>query len=457
MKLNESIFREYDIRGTYPSEINEDSIAKIGQAIALKCTQEGVSEICVGRDGRLSGKTLLEAMCKSLSESGIAVIDIGLVTSPILYYAAKKNKSKSGVMITGSHNPKNDNGIKMVINDKPVSGTEILSLTKSINGGNNKAEIINDTDVIDQYITEVTHKIKLHNPNNLKVVIDCGNGAAGVVAPELFKNLGCEVINLFSEVDGNFPNHHPDPGKLDNLQDLINAVKKEDADLGIAFDGDGDRVGLISGKGEIVFPDKIMMLFAKDILVKNKGGEIIFDVKCSNALADIITQNGGKPTMSPTGHFHIKNALRKTNALLAGEMSGHIFFNDTWYGFDDGHYAGVRILDLIARSNLSIDELVSQLPNSYSTPELNINVNDEDKFLIIQRFAQECSLDGNKVTIDGLRIEFENGWGLLRASNTTPKLVLRFEGNTKEALNSIKTDFLNELKRICPEIDVTLH
>ena len=457
MKLIETIFRQYDIRGTYPSEINENSIAKIGQAIALKCIQEGVSEICVGRDGRLSGKTLLEAICRSLSESGIAVIDIGLVTSPILYYAAKKNKSKSGVMITGSHNPKNDNGIKMVINDKPISGAEILSLTKSINGGNNKAEIINDTNVIDQYIAEVTHKIKLHNPNNLKVVIDCGNGAAGVVAPELFKNLGCEVINLFSEVDGNFPNHHPDPGKLDNLQDLINAVKKEDADLGIAFDGDGDRVGLISGKGEIVFPDKIMMLFAKDILVKNKGGEIIFDVKCSNALADIITQNGGKPTMSPTGHFHIKNALRKTNALLAGEMSGHIFFNDTWYGFDDGHYAGVRILDLIARSNLSIDELVSQLPNSYSTPELNINVNDEEKFLIIQRFAQECSLDGNKVTIDGLRIEFENGWGLLRASNTTPKLVLRFEGNTKEALNSIKTDFLNELKRICPEIDVTLH
>ena len=457
MKLIETIFRQYDIRGTYPSEINEDSIAKIGQAIALKCTQEGVSEICVGRDGRLSGKTLLEAMCRSLSESGIAVIDIGLVTSPILYYAAKKNKSKSGVMITGSHNPKNDNGIKMVINDKPVSGTEILSLTKSVKNINNKAQIINDTSFIDQYITEVTHKIKLHNPNNLKVVIDCGNGAAGVVAPELFKNLGCEVINLFSEVDGNFPNHHPDPGKLDNLQDLINAVKKEDADLGIAFDGDGDRVGLISGKGEIVFPDKIMMLFAKDILVKNKGGEIIFDVKCSNTLADIITQNGGKPTMSPTGHFHIKNALRKTNALLAGEMSGHIFFNDTWYGFDDGHYAGVRILDLIARSNLSIDELVSELPNSYSTPELNINVNDEDKFLIIQRFAQECSLDGNKVTIDGLRIEFENGWGLLRASNTTPKLVLRFEGNTKEALNSIKTDFLNELKRICPEIDVTLH
>ena len=457
MKLIETIFRQYDIRGTYPSEINENSIEKIGQAIALKCIEEGVSEICVGRDGRLSGKTLLEAMCKSLSESGIAVINIGLVTSPILYYAAKKNKSKSGVMITGSHNPKNDNGIKMVINDKPVSGTEILSLTKSVKNINNKAQIINDTSVIDQYISEVTNNIKLHNPNRLKVVIDCGNGAAGVVAPELFKKLGCDVINLFSDVDGNFPNHHPDPGKLDNLKDLINTVKKEDAALGIAFDGDGDRVGLISGKGEIIFPDKIMMLFAKDILDKNKGGEIIFDVKCSNALADIIKQNGGKPTMSPTGHFHIKNALRKTNALLAGEMSGHIFFNDTWYGFDDGHYAGVRILDLITRSNLSIEELVSQLPQSHSTPELNINVDDENKFLIIERFARECSLDGNKVSIDGLRIEFENGWGLLRASNTTPKLVLRFEGNTKEALNSIKTDFLNELKRICPEIDVTLH
>ena len=457
MGITESIFREYDIRGEYPNQINEDVVKKIGFAISHKCIDLGIDQICVGRDGRISGKPLLDALIEGIVESGINVLNVDLATSPLLYYAAKKNKHKSGVMITGSHNPKNDNGIKMVINDKPVSGTEILSLTKSINGGNNKAEIINDTNIIDQYITEVTHKIKLHNPNNLKVVIDCGNGAAGVVAPELFKNLGCEVINLFSEVDGNFPNHHPDPGKLDNLQDLINAVKKEDADLGIAFDGDGDRVGLISGKGEIVFPDKIMMLFAKDILDKNKGGEIIFDVKCSNALADIIKQNGGKPTMSPTGHFHIKNALRKTNALLAGEMSGHIFFNDTWYGFDDGHYAGVRILDLIARSNLSIDELVSQLPNSFSTPELNINVNDEEKFLIIQRFAQECSLDGNKVTIDGLRIEFENGWGLLRASNTTPKLVLRFEGNTKETLNSIKTDFLNELKRICPEIDVTLH
>lgn len=457
MKLIESIFREYDIRGTYPKEINEVSIAKIGKAIALKCKKEKVTEICVGRDGRLSGETLLNAMCESLSESGLDVVNIGLVTSPILYYAAKKNNSKSGVMITGSHNPKDDNGIKLVINDKPVSGTEILSLTKSDNDNQELGKITYNDNIVDDYISEVVHKIKLNEQNRIKVVIDCGNGAAGIVAPKLFQKLGCDVVNLFSEVDGNFPNHHPDPGKLANLQDLIVSVKRENADLGIAFDGDGDRVGLVTKSGEVVFPDKLMMLFSKDILTKNKGGEIIFDVKCSNALGNIIKENGGTPIMSPTGHFHIKNALRKTKALLAGEMSGHIFFNDHWYGFDDGHYAAVRILDLLSRSNSSIGKMIDDLPKSFSTPELNINVSDENKFTVIDKFIKECSLDGEKITIDGLRIEFDDGWGLLRASNTTPKLVLRFEGNTEQALTSIQTDFINELKRICPEIDVALH
>ena len=457
MKLIESIFREYDIRGTYPKEINEVSIAKIGKAIALKCKKEKVTEICVGRDGRLSGETLLNAMCESLSESGLDVVNIGLVTSPILYYAAKKNNSKSGVMITGSHNPKDDNGIKLVINDKPVSGTEILSLTKSDNDNQELGKITYNDNIVDDYISEVVHKIKLDEQNRIKVVIDCGNGAAGIVAPKLFQKLGCDVVNLFSEVDGNFPNHHPDPGKLANLQDLIVSVKKENADLGIAFDGDGDRVGLVTKSGEVVFPDKLMMLFSKDILTKNKGGEIIFDVKCSNVLGNIIKENGGTPIMSPTGHFHIKNALRKTKALLAGEMSGHIFFNDHWYGFDDGHYAAVRILDLLSRSNSSIGKMIDDLPKSFSTPELNINVSDENKFTVIDKFIKECSLDGEKITIDGLRIEFDDGWGLLRASNTTPKLVLRFEGNTEQALTSIQTDFINELKRICPEIDVALH
>ena len=457
MNVIESIFREYDIRGTYPSEINEDVISLIGQAIALKCKEEGVSQISVGRDGRLSGETLLNSMCNSLARSGIAVTNIGLVTSPILYYAAKKSNSKSGIMITGSHNPKDDNGIKMVINNKPVSGTEILSLTKSILDFNGIKEEIIKLDIIEDYINDVLQKITLNKPENLKVVIDCGNGAAGCVAPELFKRLGCNVINLFSEIDGNFPNHHPDPGKLANLQDLIKSVKSENADLGLAFDGDGDRVGLVTEVGNVVFPDKIMMLFAKDVLAKNNGGQIIFDVKCSNSLAEIIKVNGGEPIMSPTGHFHIKNKLRETNALLAGEMSGHIFFNDDWYGFDDGHYAGVRIIDLIDRSDSSIEEMISELPKSFSTPELNIYASDDSKFEIVKRFAEECSLDGKKITIDGLRIEFSNGWGLLRASNTTPKLVLRFEGSSENDLNTIQENFMNEFKRICPEIDATMH
>ena len=457
MKVIESIFREYDIRGTYPEEINEGVISIIGQAIALKCKQEGITEISVGRDGRLSGEILLDSMCNSIAKSGISVTNIGLVTSPILYYAAKKNISKSGIMITGSHNPKDDNGIKMVINDKPVSGTEILSLTKFVPEFDKTKKEIIKIDIIEDYINDVLQKIRLNHPENVKIVVDCGNGAAGCVAPELFKRLGCNVINLFSEIDGNFPNHHPDPGKIANLQDLIKAVKDEKADLGLAFDGDGDRVGLVTEKGDVVFPDKIMMLFAEDVLAKNNGGQIIFDVKCSNSLAQIIESNGGEPIMSPTGHFHIKNKLRETNALLAGEMSGHIFFNDDWYGFDDGHYAGVRIIDLINRSDSSIDQMVSRLPESFSTPELNIHVSDDIKFDIVQKFAEECLLDGNKITIDGLRIEFSNGWGLLRASNTTPKLVLRFEGDSEDDLKTIQENFLNEFKRICPEIDSTMH
>ena len=457
MKVIESIFREYDIRGTYPEEINEGVISIIGQAIALKCKQEGITEISVGRDGRLSGKTLLDSMCNSIAKSGISVTNIGLVTSPILYYAAKKSVSKSGIMITGSHNPKDDNGIKMVINDKPVSGTEILSLTKFVPEFDKTKKEIIKIDIIEDYINDVLQKIRLNHPENLKIVVDCGNGAAGCVAPELFKRLGCNVINLFSEIDGYFPNHHPDPGKIANLQDLIKAVKDEKADLGLAFDGDGDRVGLVTEKGDVVFPDKIMMLFAEDVLAKNNGGQIIFDVKCSNSLAQIIESNGGEPIMSPTGHFHIKNKLRETNALLAGEMSGHIFFNDDWYGFDDGHYAGVRIIDLINRSDSSIDQMISKLPELFSTPELNIHVSDDIKFDIVQKFAEECLLDGNKITIDGLRIEFSNGWGLLRASNTTPKLVLRFEGDSEDDLKIIQENFLNEFKRICPEIDSTMH
>ena len=453
MAITESIFREYDIRGEYPNQINEDVVKKIGFAISHKCIDLGIDEICVGRDGRISGKSLLDALIEGIIESGINVLNIDLATSPLLYYAAKKNKNRSGVMITGSHNPKNHNGIKLVIGDNPVSGKEILALIDKGKPSSNSLGNEKEINIKDSYIKEVVDSTKINK--NIKVVIDCGNGAAGFIAPELYKKLGCEVIELFSEVDGNFPNHHPDPGKIDNLEDLINEVQKQKADLGLAFDGDGDRVGLVTDKGEIVFPDKIMMMLCKDILSMKKGS-VIFDVKCSDALIKIIEKSGGTPIMSPTGHFHIKNGIKKHNPLLAGEMSGHIFFNDKWHGFDDGHYSGVRIIEMISKENESISAINEKLPKLYSTPELNIDVTDDNKFKIIEKFAKNCQLDGEKITIDGLRINFQNGWGLLRASNTTPKLVLRFEGDSSDSLTSIKESFLNELSRICPEIDINL-
>ena len=358
-------------------------------------------------------------------------------------------------MITGSHNPKNYNGLKLVINDKPVSGNEIYELInqnidESIHPGK-----ISRKDIRDLYIKEVIENIQIKDSKKLKVVIDCGNGAAGCIAPKLFQELGCDVIELFTEIDGNFPNHHPDPGKLENLSDIINKVQSSKADLGLAFDGDGDRVGLITDTGEVVFPDKIMMIFSEDILKKERG-TIIFDVKCSKALPNLIKSHNGKPIMSPTGHFHIKNGIKEHNPLLAGEMSGHIFFNDKWYGFDDGHYSGARIIEIISAKNESISSISDKLPKLFSTPELNITVTDETKFKIIEEFSAKCKLDGEKITIDGLRINFKNGWGLIRASNTTPKLVLRFEGNSQSDLEAIQKDFMNELSRICPDIDINL-
>ena len=453
--MQETIFRENDIRGTYPEEINELVMKDIAIGIAKKCNSEGVDSIAVARDGRLSGEPLLTNFCEAILNCGINVNCIGQATSPMLYFAAKKEKSKSGIMITGSHNPKNYNGIKMVINNSSVSGNEILTLIKD---GKELTTTtrgqITYSDIKDTYIKEVIDSVE-EDLSDLKVVLDSGNGVAGHVAPDLFKKLGCEVIELYSDVDGNFPNHHPDPGKLENLQDIISEVKKQNADIGFAFDGDGDRVGLITNKGEMIFPDKQMMLFSEDILKEKKGG-IVFDVKCSNHLENIISKNGGDPIMSPTGHFHIKNAIKKNNALLGGEMSGHIFFNDKWYGFDDGPYSAVRAAEILVKSDDSISDIFSRFPNSFSTPELNINVTDENKFEIVKKFISESRLNGEKITLDGLRVNFDDGWGLLRASNTTPKLVLRFEGDSFEAMNRIQDEFISELSRICPEIDINL-
>ena len=454
MEISKSIFREYDIRGIYPKQINEQVVQKIAKAISVKCLNEGVSEICIARDGRLSGKKLLSALQNSLSNHGIDVVNIGMATTPLLYFAAKKSKCKSGVMITGSHNPKNYNGIKLVINDKPVSGTEIYNLINNTNGFYPVTGEIKFRDYKDEYISEIKKNIIIKG--GLKIVIDCGNGASGCIAPRLFSELGCDVINLYTEIDGNFPNHHPDPGKPENLIDLIKKVKETDADMGLAFDGDGDRVGLVTNKGEIVFPDKILMMLSKDIL-SSKKGKIIFDVKCSDSLPKLIKDNGGTPLMYPTGHFNIKNGIREHNPLLAGEMSGHIFFNDKWYGFDDGVYSGARIIELILKTKESISNLNEELPTLFSTPELNIEVSDETKFEIVNRFVANCTLEGEKISIDGLRINFDNGWGLLRASNTTPMLVMRFESNTEENLIQIKNKFLEELSRICPDIDINLN
>ena len=454
MEISKSIFREYDIRGIYPEQINEEIVYKIAKAISVKCLNEGISEICIARDGRLSGEKLLFALENSLSKNGIDVINTGMATTPLLYFAAKKSKCKSGVMITGSHNPKNYNGIKLIINDKPVSGTEIYNLIDKVHKASERKGKITFRDFKEEYISEIKKNIVINEKP--KVVIDCGNGASGCIAPKLYSELGCNVINLYTEVDGNFPNHHPDPGKPENLTDLIEKVKETNADIGLAFDGDGDRVGLVTDSGEIVYPDKILMMICKDILSSNKG-KIIFDVKCTDSLPKLIEENGGTPLMYPTGHFNIKNGIKEHNPLLAGEMSGHIFFNDKWYGFDDGVYSGARIIELKSKTKKSVSNLNKELPILFSTPELNIEVSDEKKFEIVKKFVANCTLKGEKISIDGLRINFDNGWGLLRASNTTPMLVMRFEGNTEENLISIKNKFIKELSRICPDIDINLN
>jgi phosphomannomutase/phosphoglucomutase len=395
-------------------------------------------------------------LSKELQSLGINIVNIGIVTSPLLYFAAKKLHSKSGVMITGSHNPKNYNGFKIVINDMPVSGIEMLNLVSNKPNSINTGSEIIKKDLMNEYIEEVISQAS-KNTKKIKVVVDCGNGSAGEIAPKLMRALGHEVVELFCEIDGNFPNHHPDPGKVENLQDLVEIVKVEEADLGIAFDGDGDRLGVVSNLGEIIYPDQLMMIFSRAVLQNSNSKEIIFDVKCTNLLAEIITEAGGRPIMSPTGHFHIKNTLKKTNAPLAGEMSGHIFFNDQWYGFDDGHYSAFRLIEVLKNSKSSLSAIFDQLPKAYSTPEININVDESKKFKIVEDFVSQSDFGkGEKITIDGLRVNFSDGWGLLRASNTTPKLVLRFEANSPERLNEIQNIFLNQLKKIDETINIEL-
>ena len=452
--LPEEIFKAYDIRGIVGTTLTVENILFIGHAIGSEAKARGLDSIVFARDGRLSGPELGKSLVTGLMTSGLKVIDIGMLPTPTLYYAAAELTNGTGVMLTGSHNPPNYNGIKMVLGGETLSGDIIQSLRQRIL--NNDLTLGEGSyageKVLDKYIERITSDITLKR--KMKIVIDCGNGVAGAVAPQLFTQLGCDVTPLFCEVDGSFPNHHPDPSQPENLADLIAEVKKKNADIGIAFDGDGDRIGVVSGDGKIIWPDRLMMLFAKDVLSRNPGANIIYDIKCSNNLRTVIEEEGGQPLMWKTGHSLIKAKMKETGALLAGEMSGHIFFKERWYGFDDALYSAARLLEIMSAQLRQPRVVFSSLPDSVNTPELKINMQEGEHFKFMEKLtAQATSFSDAEVTlIDGIRVDYSNGWGLVRASNTTPCLVLRFEGHNKKAMADVQAKFREVLTGIQPDI-----
>lgn len=453
MQLSPSIFKAYDIRGIVPSTLNETIALGLGRAFGTAARAEGQTVVAVGRDGRLSGPGLSAALIQGLVDSGVEVIDIGMCTTPMLYFAAS-TLCASGIQITGSHNPKEYNGFKMVLAGRAIYGEEIQGLRRTMEeqswqlvpGGS-----VRQADVLPAYVQRIVGDVKLARP--MKIVVDCGNGVAGASAPGIFRALGCEVIELFSEVDGNFPNHHPDPSKPENLRELIAKLQSTDAELGLAFDGDGDRLGIVTKDGQNIFPDRQMMLFAQDVLSRVPGGTILFDVKCTQRLAPAIQAAGGKPLMYKTGHSLIKARMKEVDSPLGGEMSGHIFFKERWYGFDDGTYAGCRLLEILSRS-ADPSAVLNALPTSHSTPELNVQCAEGEPHQLtaqLQALAGETfSAPAQVSTIDGLRVDWPDGFGLIRASNTTPVLVLRFEGHTDEALQRIRGAMLALLERVKP-------
>ncbi len=449
MKVNSEIFRAYDIRGIVDETLTEEGIFHIGKAIGSHILSEGRTSILTARDGRISGPRLLDKFQKGVLSSGCDVVDIGEVPTPILYFSTFKTNIPDGVMLTGSHNPKNYNGLKIVINKKSTTSEKIKEIKFFIEKGSlaNGLGQITSLDVKDDYLKELKEKIKINS--KMKVCLDCGNGVGGVIAPQALKLFGLEVIELYSEVNGNFPNHHPDPSNPNNLIDLQKRVLETNSDLGIALDGDGDRVGLIDNKGNIIFPDLYMMLLAEDLLRKNSKGSIVYDVKCSTNLERIIKKFNGTPIMSRTGHSYIKSKIIETNALLGGEMSGHIFFNDDWYGFDDAIYSALRMIEVLSKRELTSQEVFSSYPKHFSTPEINLTIPEKDKFKIIDEIKTLINSSEYKfIDIDGIRLENENSWGLVRASNTSPNLVLRFEGRTENDLLEIKNYFKEILSKI---------
>ncbi|MGF6570716.1 phosphomannomutase [Paraburkholderia fungorum] len=448
--ISKSIFKAYDIRGVIGKTLDADAARSIGRAFGSEVRAQGGDAVVVARDGRLSGPELIQALSDGLRAAGVDVVNVGMVPTPVGYFAASvplqldggERRVDSCIVVTGSHNPPDYNGFKMVLRGAAIYGEQILALHQRIVDENfsDGSGTYTEYDIEDAYLDRITSDIKLARP--IKIVVDTGNGVAGGLAPKLFKKLGCELVELFTEIDGNFPNHHPDPAHPENLQDVIRALKETDAEIGFAFDGDGDRLGVVTKDGQIIYPDRQLMLFAEEVLSRNKGAQIIYDVKCTRNLAKWVKDKGGEPLMWKTGHSLVKAKLRETGAPLAGEMSGHVFFKDRWYGFDDGLYTGARLLEILTRVE-DPSKLLNSLPNSNSTPELQLKLEEGENFELIARLQQNAQFTGadSVLKIDGLRVEYPDGFGLARSSNTTPVVVMRFEADSDEALKRIQEDF----------------
>ena len=458
MQVAASIFKAYDIRGIVGQTLNEAVAEHLGRAFGTEAAKLGERTVAVGRDGRVSGPSLVAALIRGLRAAGVNVIDLGAVTTPMLYYVAATRGAEgchSGIQVTGSHNPKDYNGFKMVLAGRAIYGDDIQGLRKRIEAEDyaNGSGALTQLDVLAEYTQRIVGDCKLSRP--MKIVVDSGNGIPGASAPGILRALGCEVTELYSEVDGDFPNHHPDPSKPENLVDLINKVKETGAELGLAFDGDGDRLGVVTKDGNNIFPDRQLALFARDILTRVPGGQIIFDVKCSQRLAQAIREAGGQPLMWKTGHSLVKAKLKETGAPIAGEMSGHIFFAERWYGFDDATYTAGRLLEILSRS-ANPSAVLDALPTSFSTPELNVPCAEGEHHELVEKLRSTAKFEGARevITIDGLRAEYEDGFGLVRASNTTPVLVLRFEGQTQAALDRIQAQFMAAIRAVKPDAHV---
>ena len=459
MQVQASIFKAYDIRGVVGTSLNETMAEHLGRAFGTEAKLLGEKAVAVGRDGRISGPALVAALIRGLKSTGLDVVDLGAVTTPMLYYVAAtraQHGCSSGIMVTGSHNPKDYNGFKMVLQGAAVYGEQIQTLRRRIEAEDyllapkGKAGRAAAMDIVAEYTQRIISDCKLKRP--MKIVVDSGNGIPGATAPAILRALGCEVIDIFSKVDGDFPNHHPDPSRPENLEDLKRIVHACDAELGLAFDGDGDRLGVVTKDGTMIMPDRQIMLFAADILKRQPGAEIIFDVKCTQRLAPWIREHGGQPLMWMTGHSLAKAKLRETGAPLAGELSGHIFFSERWYGFDDAMYSAARLLEILSRF-ADPSAVLNALPTSFNTPEINVPCAEGEHHDVVKKLLKVAKFPGARelVTIDGLRVEYDDGFGLVRASNTTPVLVLRFEGHTPEALARIQHDVLAQLKRVKPD------